>query len=108
MPTKGHEGHDMGKPEGVEAHPVPPFDDEHPGYEIQDVNVSGIVYFLGGLLASVAVFFVLCFYMGKVINGQFVKDDGPKDKWHGQVLVGGQAAPAPVHATCPWVHRPSQ
>src|SRR5947199_8948616 len=82
MPTKGHEGHDMGKPEGVEAHPVPSLDGEHPGYEVQDVNVSGIVYFLGGLLASVVVFFVLCFYLGKVINNQFVKDDGAPDKWH--------------------------
>lgn len=76
------EGHDMGKPEGITAHPAPPIDDEHPGYEIQDVNAVGIAYFLGGLLVSVVVFFVLCFYMGKVINNQFVRDDGPPDKWH--------------------------
>jgi len=76
------EGHDMGKPEGVPAHPAPKIDSEHPGYETQDVNVSGIVYFLGGLLASVVVFFFLCFYIGKVINMQFVKDDGQPDKWH--------------------------
>ena len=76
------EGHDMGKPEGVPAHPTPKIDSEHPGYEIQDVNVGGIVYFLGGLLLSVVAFFFLCFYLGKVINNQFVKDDGPPDKWH--------------------------
>ena len=76
------EGHDMGKPEGVEAHPSQKVDAEHPGYETQDVNVGGIVYFLGGLLACVAVFFVLCFYLGKVINYSFVKEDGPPDKWH--------------------------
>ena len=76
------EGHDMGKPEGVQAHPSPQIDAEHPGYETQDVNVSGIVYFLGGLLASVVAFFFLCFYIGKVINNQFVKDDGPPDRWH--------------------------
>ena len=76
------EGEDMGKPEGVEAHPVPKIDPEHPGYEIQDVNVKGISYFLGGLLATVVVFFVLCFYIGKVINYSFVKDDGPPDRWH--------------------------
>ena len=40
MPTN-HEGHDMGKPEGVQAHPAPKFDDNHPGYEIQDVNAGG-------------------------------------------------------------------
>jgi len=84
----------MGKPEGVPAHPEPKIDAEHPGYETQDVNVSGIVYFLGGLLLSVGLFFVLCFYMGKVINYSFAKDDGPQDKWHAPVLVGGQAAPA--------------
>jgi hypothetical protein len=76
------EGHDMGKPEDVQAHPAPQIDDEHPGYEIEDVNAAGIAYFLGGLLVSVVVFFVLCFYLGKVINGQFVKDDGAPDKWH--------------------------
>jgi hypothetical protein len=76
------EGHDMGKPEGVQAHPAPQVDAEHPGYETQDVNASGIAYFLGGLFATVIVFFVLCFYLGKVINYQFVKDDGAPDKWH--------------------------
>src|ERR1700733_8309088 len=76
------EGHDMGQPEGVDAHPAPKIDAEHPGYEIQDVNVKGIAYFLGGLLASVFVFFVLCFYLGKVINYSFVKDDGPPNQWH--------------------------
>ena len=76
------EGHDMGQPEGVQAHPEPKIDQEHPGYEIQDVNVKGIAYFLGGLLATVVVFFVLCFYIGKVINYSFVKDDGAPDKWH--------------------------
>jgi hypothetical protein len=79
MPT---EGHDMGQPEGVEAHPAPKIDPEHPGYEIQDVNVKGITYFLGGLLISVVVFFVLCFYIGKAINYSFVKDDGPPNQWH--------------------------
>lgn len=76
------EGHDMGKPEGVQAHPVPKIDAEHPGYEIQDVNVSGIIYFLGGLLASVVAFFFLCFVVGKMINNQIVKDDGVPDRWH--------------------------
>jgi hypothetical protein len=76
------EGHDMGQPEGVQAHPAPKHDSEHPGYETNDVNVRGVVYFLGGLLACVFVFFILCFYVGKVINYSFVKDDGAPDKWH--------------------------
>lgn len=76
------EGHDLGKPEGVQAHPAPKIDAEHPGYETQDVNSKGIVFFLGGLAASVAVFFVLCFYIGKAINYSFVKEDGAPDKWH--------------------------
>jgi hypothetical protein len=88
------EGHDMGKPEGVPAHPDPKTDREHPGYEVQDVNVSGVVYFLGGLLVSVAVFFILCFYIGKVVNYSFAKEDGPQNKWHGEQLVGGQSTPA--------------
>lgn len=72
----------MGKPEGVPSHPTPGFDAEHPGYETQDVNVKGIVVFLGGLLLSVAVFFGLCFFLGKAINGAFVKADGAPDQWH--------------------------
>jgi hypothetical protein len=66
----------------VPAHPHEKHDSEHPGYETQDVNVFGVVYFLGGLLAFVAVFFVLCFYIGKVINYRFVQADGAPDKWH--------------------------
>jgi hypothetical protein len=76
------EGHDMGKPEGVPAHPAPKIDAEHPGYETQDVNVSGIIYFLGGLLASVVAFFFLCFAVGKMINHEIVHTDGPPDQWH--------------------------
>lgn len=72
----------MGKPEGVPSHPVGGFDAEHPGYETQDVNVKGIVYFLGGLLLSVAVFFGLCLVLGKVINKNLVEADGAPDKWH--------------------------
>ena len=51
MPTnRNHhdEGKEMVKIDGVEAHPSPRLDSEHPGYEIQDVNVGGIVTFLAG------------------------------------------------------------
>jgi len=76
------EGHDMGKPEGVEAHPTPQIDSEHPGYEIEDVSVGGIVTFLAGLSGFVIIFFFFCFAMGKGINYLLVQHDGPQDKWH--------------------------
>jgi hypothetical protein len=71
----------MGKPEGVEAHPSPKFDDNHPGYEIQDVNVGGVTTFLAGLFGFVLIFFVFCFFMGKSINYWLVKQDGPVNAW---------------------------
>ena len=84
MPTRGKEGHDAGKPEGVPAHPAHERDSEHPGYEIQDVNVGGIITFLGGLSVFVAVFFLFCFVMGKGINYWLstAAQNGAPDKWH--------------------------
>lgn len=63
-------------------------DDEHPGYELQDVNANGIVVFLAGLLGSVCVFFVLCYGLGILINGGIKKQDGPATKWN--QAVGGE------------------
>ncbi len=83
------EGHDMGKPEGVEAHPSPKIDAEHPGYEVQDVSVSGIVTFLAGLSGFVLVFFFFCFLMGKTINYWLAKQDGPTDRWHESTATMG-------------------
>ena len=57
-------------------------DAENPGYETQDVSVRGIVTFLAGLSGFVLVFFFFCFIMGKVINFEIAKSDGPNDKWH--------------------------
>jgi hypothetical protein len=53
-----------------------------PGYETTDVNVSGILIFLVSLGVFVGVFFVFCFGMGKVINTQIAKHDGPLNKWN--------------------------
>jgi hypothetical protein len=83
------EGHDMGKPEGVEAHPAPQLDSEHPGYEVEDVSVGGIVTFLAGLSGFVLIFFFVCFAMGKGINYLLVQHDGPKDKWHSSEVTLG-------------------
>lgn len=59
-----------------------PRDAENPGYETQDVNVGGIITFIGGLVGFVAVFFLFCFLMGKIINDKLAEHDGPTDKWH--------------------------
>ena len=69
------EGHDMGKPEAVPAHPTPKHDSEHPGYETQDVNVGGIIVFLAGLAGSILVFFLFCFVMGKALDSWLLHSD---------------------------------
>jgi len=90
------EGHDMGKDAVGDTKPAsqaPKFDDEHPGYEITDVNVSGIAVFLAGLFGTVLVFFVFCFAMGKLINNFLEKQDGPATKWkvaQGAAPYGGK------------------
>ena len=40
-----------------------------------------MVVFLGGLIGFVFVFFFFCFLMGRVINTQFLKQDGEATKW---------------------------
>jgi hypothetical protein len=83
------EGHDMGQPEGVQAHPSPKRDSEHPGYETEDVSIGGIITFLAGLSGFVIIFFFFCFAMGKAINYALVKHDGEPDKWHSQPVTLG-------------------
>ncbi len=83
MHTNPSEGHDALHPSGQS--PVRPHErnDENPGYEIQDVNVGGVITFLAGLSGFLLVFFIFCFVMGKTINTGLIKEDGPADKWHG-------------------------
>ena len=90
MPTRGHEGHDPGRPHPTGPHPVPAVrDPEHPGYEVQDVSVGGIITFITGLSGFLVIFFVFCFFMGKAINYTLAKEDGPANKWHaGQTELG--------------------
>ncbi len=52
------------------------------GYETTDVNVGGVLVFLGGLFGFVVIFFFFCFAMGRLINNELGKEDGPKDRWH--------------------------
>jgi Na+-transporting methylmalonyl-CoA/oxaloacetate decarboxylase gamma subunit len=87
------EGHDMGKDTvgNAPAHSeTPKIDAEHPGYEIQDVNVSGVAVFLAGLFGTVIIFFFFCYGMGKVINNLWEKEDGPATKW----TIAAGAVPA--------------
>ena len=61
------------------------------GYEASDVSATGIAVFLASLMAFLVVFFVICYGMGKVINNQLVKRDGPANKWN--TLASGPALP---------------
>ena len=83
MPTNPREGNDPLHPEGQSPMPSRDRDHKAPGYEVQDVNVGGIITFLAGLSGFLLIFFIFCFVMGKAINTGLLKEDGPADKWHG-------------------------
>jgi hypothetical protein len=51
------------------------------GYELADANVKDTAIFLVILGMSVAVVFVLAFGIGKLINMELVRQDGPPNKW---------------------------
>jgi hypothetical protein len=76
MPTNDH---DLNQPGAHDPHVR---DSDHPGYEVTDVNTSGIVVFLAGLFGSVCIFFFLCYGLGILINGGIKKEDGPSTKWN--------------------------
>jgi hypothetical protein len=61
--------------------------DESLGYEGTDVRVSGIVVFLTALGIFVVVTAILCVGIGKVINNELAKADGPVNKWSHPVDV---------------------
>jgi hypothetical protein len=52
------------------------------GYEGTDIKVSGLVVFLAALGIFVVVIAVLCVGIGKVINSELSKADGPVTKWN--------------------------
>ncbi len=70
------------QPDNSRPRPELTRDAEHPGYEVQDVNVGGIVTFVAGLSGFLVIFFVFCFVMGKAINTGILKEDGRSDQWH--------------------------
>jgi hypothetical protein len=84
MPT---DNHNLGKDTVGNTHPVSDKNDGNPGYELTDVNVSGIAVFLAGLLGFVFVFFIFCFFMGRAINTQFLEQDGKPTKWQSQAGI---------------------
>ena len=59
------------------------------GYEGTDVKVSGVVVFLTALGIFVVVTAFLCIGIGKVINHELAKADGPVTKWNHPVDVRG-------------------
>lgn len=61
--------------------PRPEDIDTSAGYELSDVRVTGIAVFLTALAIFVAVTGILCYGIGKVINAQMKKEDGPNNKW---------------------------
>lgn len=70
--SRGADEHGFEKPT---PHPSGKIDAEHPGYEVTDVNAKGVVVFIGGLMAFMVVFFILCYAMGKAINFGLLKQD---------------------------------
>jgi hypothetical protein len=85
MPTNDH---DLKQPGAHDSHVR---DSDHPGYEVTDVNASGIAVFLAGLFGSVCVFFLLCYGLGILINGGIKKEDGPSTKWNRPSTFAGSA-----------------
>ena len=86
MPT---DNHDLGKDAVGNTKPQADLQEGNPGYELTDVNVSGVVVFLGGLLGFVFIFFLFCFVMGRGINSLWLDEDGKATKW--QVATGASA-----------------
>jgi hypothetical protein len=61
--------------------------DASAGYERSDASVTGISVFLTSLLIFVAVIGMLCYGIGKVINANMNREDGPNNKWTKSVDV---------------------
>lgn len=83
MPTNyDDKGSENLHPDSSRKQPSRERSDANPGFEVQDVNVSGLVTFLAGLTGFLVIFFVFCFVMGKAINTGLRHTDGDRDKWH--------------------------
>jgi len=69
----------MHKPEN--HGPEPEKIDASSGFEKSDVKITGILVFITALSIFVVVTAVLCYGIGKVINANMDKEDGPTSKW---------------------------
>jgi hypothetical protein len=91
MHTDGHKS----PKNPASPHVEPQVDADHPGYEVTDVKVKGIAYFLAGLFGTVIVFFFVCYAIGIVLNNGiqdgYTELYGKTDIWH-----GGPQAKAPL------------
>jgi len=74
MPSNHESGHE---PEREAQEPI----DASKGYEQTDVKSTGILVFLTAMGIFVAVVGFLSFGLGKMIDRQMAKDDGPRSKW---------------------------
>jgi hypothetical protein len=98
MPTHNDPG-DLGKAPGKDLSKVPNRDEAAlhsvgEGYELTDVSVGGVGYFLVALGVTIVIFFVFAFGMGKVINIVMRRSDGPPSPWQqaGNTASGGLTA----------------
>ena len=98
MPTNAPNAGDHKPPTGdFIDHPNSGPESREIGYETTDVNVGGVLVFLGGLFGFVVIFFGFCFVMGRLINNELGKEDGPKDRWHTSEGIFAGAANDPNH-----------
>lgn len=78
MSTHNPHQHENQDPEEIDA---------SQGFEQSDVRVTGIVVFLTALMVFVGVAGVLAYGIGKLINAQMNKEDGPTSKWSATVNI---------------------
>jgi hypothetical protein len=78
MSTLNDNPNEHGEPEAV---------DTSLGYEASDVKVGGILVFIVSLGIFVAVTGFVCYGIGKVINANMNKEDGPNSKWTKTVQI---------------------
>jgi hypothetical protein len=83
MPTHNPNEPEKNDLEHVEQEPI----DASKGFEQSDVRVTGIVVFLTALVIFVVVTAILAYGIGKVINANMAKEDGPRTKWASTVDV---------------------
>lgn len=61
--------------------------DTSKGFEQSDVRTTGIVVFLMALLVFVGVAGILVYGIGKLINAELNREDGPTNKWSAEVNI---------------------